>query len=255
MAQWKNNGNLSAMTPRVAKVSWSVKPYRVPKGSIHVSPSWIFSTGENSDPAITIKAIGHQWYRSAPLHEDLEGIDEDPIKHKEIVDEVRDASETWGFFQVVKNGIPTSVWEEMLQGTREFFEQDVEAKKQYYTRDTTKRVIDTSNFDLYSPSVPAANWGDTLFCLMAPDPPSPKELPTACGRSWSQSLPSQGYGLRGGARYFGTLLSSIPQPELEIGTNKHSDNDFITVLLQDPIGGLQVLHQNQWVNVPPTPAG
>ncbi|WMV47954.1 hypothetical protein MTR67_041339 [Solanum verrucosum] len=44
-----------------------------------------------------------------------------------------------------------------------------------------------------------------------------------------------------------------PQPELAIGTNKHSDNDFITVLLQDHIGGLQVLHQNQWVNVPPTP--
>ncbi|KAH0635669.1 hypothetical protein KY289_035584 [Solanum tuberosum] len=111
---------------------------------------------------------------------DLEGIDEDPIKHKEIVDEVRDASETWGFFQVVKHGIPTSVWEEMLQGTRKFFEQDVEVKKQYYTPDTMKRVIDTSKFDLYSPSVPAANWGDTLFCLMAPDPPSPQELP-ACG--------------------------------------------------------------------------
>ncbi|KAK4732528.1 hypothetical protein R3W88_025516 [Solanum pinnatisectum] len=38
-----------------------------------------------------------------------------------------------------------------------------------------------------------------------------------------------------------------------MGAMQHSDGDFITVLLQDEIGGLQVLHQNQWVNVPPIP--
>lgn len=46
---------------------------------------------------------------------------------------------------------------------------------------------------------------------------------------------------------------SCPQPEVTIGTTKHADNDFLTVLLQDHIGGLQVLHQNQWVDVPPIP--
>ncbi|KAF5950702.1 hypothetical protein HYC85_012695 [Camellia sinensis] len=46
---------------------------------------------------------------------------------------------------------------------------------------------------------------------------------------------------------------ACPQPELTVGTTKHSDDDFLTVLLQDHIGGLQVLHQNHWVDCPPTP--
>jgi isopenicillin N synthase-like dioxygenase len=38
-----------------------------------------------------------------------------------------------------------------------------------------------------------------------------------------------------------------------LGGTKHTDNDFITVLLQDHIGGLQVLYENTWVDVSPVP--
>nr|XP_020166923.1 1-aminocyclopropane-1-carboxylate oxidase homolog 11-like [Aegilops tauschii subsp. strangulata] len=44
-----------------------------------------------------------------------------------------------------------------------------------------------------------------------------------------------------------------PQPELAIGTSRHSDSGFLTILLQDEIGGLQFLHEDRWIDVTPTP--
>lgn len=99
-------------------------------------------------------------------------------KRKEIVDKIREASEKWGFFHVVNHGIPINLLEEMIEGTRRFYEQDNEIKKKWYTRDFTKRLVYNSNFDLYS--APADNWRDSFYCSMAPNPPNAEDSPESC---------------------------------------------------------------------------
>lgn len=108
---------------------------------------------------------------------DLGGlITEDSDKRKEIVERVREASENWGFFQIINHGIPESVLEEMKDGIRRFHEQDTEMKKQFYTRDATNPLAYNSNFDLYSAA--SANWRDTFGLTFHITPPNPQDLPT-----------------------------------------------------------------------------
>ncbi|KAJ4954705.1 hypothetical protein NE237_011488 [Protea cynaroides] len=203
---------------------------------------------------------------------DLQGIHEDSVRRVEVVNRVKEAAETTGFFQVVNHGIPLTVLEQMLQGIRRFNEQETQVKKQYYSRDITRKVRFNSNFDLFKSKT--ANWRDTLLCVMAPHPPNPEELPLPCREIMMEyskqvnnlgltlfKLLSEALGLNHnhlgdmGCTEGHVIIShyypACPEPDLTLGISKHSDSDFFTVLLQDSIGGLQVLHQNQWVDIPP----
>ncbi|XP_027359176.1 1-aminocyclopropane-1-carboxylate oxidase homolog 1-like [Abrus precatorius] len=191
-----------------------------------------------------------------------------------VVAGVRLAAEAVGFFQVVNHGVPVKLLDEMVVAAREFHELPLELKVEYYSRDMKKKVKYRSNFDLYQSKY--VNWRDTLKCVMAPEPVEPQEFPPVCRdviikfskqvqtlgnllfEFLSEALGLNPNHLKDMDCTKGHLLlchyyPSCPEPELTMGTSRHSDPDFLTILLQDNIGGLQVLHQNQWIDVPPIP--
>ncbi|CDY47116.1 BnaC04g13730D [Brassica napus] len=171
--------------------------------------------------------------------------------------------------------IPTDVMEKMKDGgIRGFHEQDPEVRKKFCSRDYTKKVTYRSNFDLYSS--PSANWRDTLSCCMYLDAPKTEDLPEICGEIMLEyskrvmelgelifELLSEALGLNPshlkemecvkGISMLSHYYPPCPEHDLTYGTSPHSDRSFLTILLQDHIGGLQVHQDGYWVDVPPVP--
>ncbi|KAJ0250792.1 1-aminocyclopropane-1-carboxylate oxidase 2 [Hirschfeldia incana] len=199
---------------------------------------------------------------------------EDETKRKNVIQGIKEASEKWGFFQVINHGVPLDLLEKMKDGVRGFHEQPPEVRKQYYGRDFSRRFLYLSNFDLFS--APAANWRDTFSCTIAPDPPKPEDLPEICRGVMLEytkhvmtlgeflfELLSEALGLdpnhlnemdcSKGLLMLNHYYPPCPEPDLTLGTSQHSDNSFLTVLLPDQIEGLQVNREGFWFDVPHVP--
>ncbi|KAL5100207.1 hypothetical protein RYX36_004534 [Vicia faba] len=203
---------------------------------------------------------------------DLQDIQINPTLRAEVIDQITSACHEWGFFQVINHGIPVTVLDEMIDGIRRFHEQDADVRKEFYTRDKKKKVAYVSNGTLFSGQ--AANWRDTFGFVVAPDPFKPEDIPPICRDiviEYSQNIRHLGFKIfellsealglspsylkelncAEGLFILGHYYPPCPEPELTMGASKHTDSDFITLLLQDQLGGLQVLHEDKWVNVPP----
>ncbi|KAL3724722.1 hypothetical protein ACJRO7_029826 [Eucalyptus globulus] len=195
-----------------------------------------------------------------------------PERRKPIVDEVKAASSEWGFFRLVNHGVPHSLMEDMLQAIREFHEGDPEEKKRLYSRDAKRTLLYYTNYSFYHAR--SLSWRDS-FAVMS-HLSDPLELPAACREAiWEYrrqmrvlggfllELLSEALGLKprhliemGCGKKHDLVCHyhpPCPEPDLTWGSTQHRDPFFLTVLLQDQVGGLQVLHQDHWVDVKPVP--
>jgi hypothetical protein len=98
-----------------------------------------------------------------------------------VVEAVGRAAAEWGFFQVTGHGVLEETMTAAIAAVRAFHEADGgegSDKARLYSREPGKAIKYHCNFDLYQS--PVANWRDTLYLRMAPDPPAADELPESC---------------------------------------------------------------------------
>lgn len=201
-----------------------------------------------------------------------------PVHRSKIVDQIREAASTWGFFQVINHGIPLSVLDDTIAAIKAFHEQPPEVKAKHYLREEERGVMYSSNNDLYRTK--AASWHDSLQVWTGPEPPKVEEIPEICRQevvAWDmqatkvaetvEELLSEGLGLEANKFKELTFANSralvghcypyCPQPDLTVGIKSHTDPGIVTVLLQNQIPGLQVKHgeAEEWVDVKPLPGG
>ncbi|EEF32055.1 1-aminocyclopropane-1-carboxylate oxidase homolog 4 [Ricinus communis] len=235
----------------------------IPKFFIHSPQSLADLKPKASQTSITIPII------------DLSNINSNDHR-AQIIIQIKEAASSWGFFQVINHGVPQSVLDSTLRAIKSFHELPREVKSKYYKREEGKGVMYASNNDLYRAE--AACWHDSLQVWMGPVPANVEEIPEICREEvveWDASakgvaeavmeLLSEGLGLQAGKfkeltfseirALVGHCYPYCPQPDLTLGIMPHTDPGVMTVLLQDEIGGLQVKHGDDWVDIKPVNGG
>ncbi|CAA0823975.1 1-aminocyclopropane-1-carboxylate oxidase homolog 11 [Striga hermonthica] len=193
----------------------------------------------------------------------------------EIVEEIREACRDWGFFQMVNHGVPTNAMEAVLDATRKFHEQPKEMKTSLYSSNGRQSVrFYTINGNLKKPAV--AGWRDAFSCTFTDDYLDPDSIPSICRneiceymkhmielRDVLSELLSEALGLSSDflsrmecmkSEYLSCLYyPASPQPDRTCGTVNHFDPTILTVLVQDNCSGLQIHHDENWIDVPSIP--
>ncbi|CAM6008951.1 unnamed protein product [Sphagnum balticum] len=200
------------------------------------------------------------------LHQDSE-------RRTSVVANIRFALEEWGFFQVVNHGVPEALMDEILRVYKLFFELPLEEKIKYYTTDPDP----TFKFGVgrITPSPSVQSWKD--FAILRPGrdlaklpahPPTFREVTAAYNNTMIHlkrellNALSESLGLcpsfiddvagEGEPFFVCNFYPPCPEPKFAIGTLPHSDFGTITILLQDDVGGLEILDKhNNWIQVKP----
>ena len=203
------------------------------------------------------------------------------------VNEIAQACQDWGFFQVINHGIPADLIEDVWHQTRAMFALPDDEKRSvlrskdnpwgYYPNELTKNQRDKKEvFDFTREGVDPI-YGKSNRWLADQDAFKATMLKyfDACTELSLALLEAFCIGLKLPADYmhdnFATnhtgflRLNYYPiedpmansgiehQPVADLGIHHHTDAGALTVLLQDEVGGLQVYKDGYWHNIAPVP--
>jgi isopenicillin N synthase-like dioxygenase len=223
---------------------------------------------------------------------DLSRLDDGPEAAAAFRDELRQATHDFGFFYLVGHGISQQLQDDVMQNARAFFnlseadkmaiENLKSAEFRGYTRvggELTQGVIDWREQIDIGPERPALPKGPGIadyWRLQGPNqwPAALPELREVV-QQWDDELSALGLkllqawavSLGADAHVFDAAFATDPATLIKIvrypgksdptpkqGVGAHKDSGVLTLLYVEPgKGGLQVQHEDGWIDAPPIP--
>ncbi|KAL8516769.1 hypothetical protein ACS0TY_015143 [Phlomoides rotata] len=255
-------------------------------GIKHVPRKYIFPAADRPNVATEKTPIsGHSLKLPVIDFAQLQG-----PNRSQVLESLAYACENYGFFQLVNHGIPEEIINNMVNVSKMFFEMPFSEREKYMSSDMYSPVRYGTSFNQTNDGVFC--WRDflKLICSPLPDvlphwPSSPpqfresavsyaKETKSLFEMVVEAILESLGLNniekktdveneeaasLLNELEQDGSQLMVVncyppcPQPDLTLGMPPHSDYGFLTLLLQDDVEGLQILHRDHWLAVHPVP--
>ncbi|CAN6190550.1 unnamed protein product [Urochloa humidicola] len=203
----------------------------------------------------------------------------DPADVEETA-KLRSALQSWGLFAVTGHGIPDSLLDGLRSAGLEFFHLPSSEKLKHANRtDAGEFQPEGYGIDRVDTDEQVLDWCDRLYLTVQPEearrpqfwpthPPSLSKLlheytlgservaklvlaAMARALDFPENFFLDLVGEKGGTDARFTYYPPCPRPDLVYGLKPHTDNSVVTVLLLDPgVGGLQVLRDGRWVDVP-----
>ncbi len=216
---------------------------------------------------------------------DLDGLTEGSLRDEALQQAVADACATWGFFQVVGHGIDSRAIDSVWRETQRFFGLTMPEKEAvlrtrenpwgYYNNELTKNQRDKKEvFDFTVGGVDSIYHAENRWPALDGFRETMEEYRRTCEALAMGLLRLIAAGLNAPAdaltRYFDLSHTGfvrlnyypVADPlkgrqdvphlnEADLGVHHHTDAGVLTVLLQDDVGGLQVLRNGLWHDVAP----
>ncbi|GMN40063.1 hypothetical protein TIFTF001_009292 [Ficus carica] len=200
-----------------------------------------------------------------------------PDQRSKVVNNLGNACRDWGFFMVINHGVSQDLMDGVVKASEDFFDLKEEEKRQYTGKTLFDPIRWGTSFNVRVDKT--LFWRDYLKVHVHPQfnaPTNPigfsetlKEYCKICREVASELLKgiSESLGLE--KSYINrkmkiesglshqllviNLYPPCPQPELAMGLPPHTDHGLLTLLMQNQLCGLQVLHNGKWVPVNPLP--
>ncbi|XP_012091411.1 gibberellin 2-beta-dioxygenase 8 isoform X2 [Jatropha curcas] len=197
----------------------------------------------------------------------------DELEKEKCKEEIARASQEWGFFQVVNHGISREILENMRREQVKLFKQpfDKKSKEDKFlnfssgtyrwgtpTATCLSQLSWSEAFHIPMTDISASDGFTTFSSTMEQFAITVANLAQKLAEILAEKLGCKSTFFKENCVPSTCYLRlnrypTCPIPGQVLGLMSHTDSDFLTILHQDQVGGLQLVKDGKWIAVKPNP--